>query len=291
MRAIPVNRLRLPDGWAETANAAKQEVAEIANRLNDASDDQKAEIVDELRAAINSRSRIWSALRAALAQLSHGKCWYCESRQIRSDMPVDHFRPKGAVYECDSHPGYWWLAFEASNYRYACGLCNSPHRDGDRKTLGKGTHFPLIDEARRVFGPQGNLSREGPALLDPTVAADPLLLWFEEDGSIVPKYPQTASEGFYRRALISRDIYNLNDVRIKEARVIVALEVKRQVQWGEKYISQWLAGDEDAYDHFVRVFEAIVEMICESAEFSVAARAFLSAYRDREWIENALAHM
>ena len=88
--------------------------------------------------------------------------------------------------------------------------------------------------------------------MDPNIAADPLLLWFQEDGSAVPKFPPEVSSLFNGRALVSIAVYNLNDVRVKEARFLIALKIKRNVEWGEKYLNKALEGDESAYDHFRR---------------------------------------
>jgi len=121
-------------------------------------------------------------------------------------------------------------------------------------------------------------------------AADPLLLWFQEDGSAVPKFPREVSPLFNGRALVSIGVYNLNDVRVKEARFLIALKIKRNVEWAEKYLNKALEGDESAYDHFRRVCDVLLELIAPEAEFSVAARAFLAAYRDKEWIDSALRH-
>src|SRR5262245_43482425 len=79
-------------------------------------------------------SSVWGELKPEFNKLSHGKCWYCEARQIRSDNAVDHFRPKS---------DYPWLAFSFENYRFACSFCNSPHRHPVTGiTQGKSNFFP-----------------------------------------------------------------------------------------------------------------------------------------------------
>src|SRR5260370_29254202 len=100
MRFIPINDIRLPDSWQKKA----QKAFEAMNRCETAEQRQKVLI---------KYGDVWrdSDLKAELERLSDGKCWYCESREDRSDNPVDHFRPKGRVAECEDHEGYWWLAF------------------------------------------------------------------------------------------------------------------------------------------------------------------------------------
>ena len=55
--------------------------------------------------AINDRDDVWKALRERLAPLRKDKCWYCESNDSRSDRPIDHYRPKNAIAECDDSWG------------------------------------------------------------------------------------------------------------------------------------------------------------------------------------------
>lgn len=44
---------------------------------------------------IESNSAVWrnKALKKYLMNLSHGKCWYSEAREVYSHYHVDHFRP------------------------------------------------------------------------------------------------------------------------------------------------------------------------------------------------------
>src|SRR5690349_16316108 len=66
--------------------------------------------------ALKSCSSVWGELKGLLKQLSHGKCWYCESPMHRIIGDVDHYRPKGHVKPYPPDPslpdehGYWWLA-------------------------------------------------------------------------------------------------------------------------------------------------------------------------------------
>lgn len=290
MRFIRTDALRLPPDWERRAREARETLAALGERMRAAEPPEQNAILRELREAIARYAGLWGEIKDILAAISSRKCWYCESRENRSDMAVDHFRPKGAVRECPAHHGYWWLVFEASNYRYACTLCNSPHVNEEAaEALGKGTHFPLVDEGRRVFDPVGNLAEETPSLLDPTVGADPPLLSFLDDGSAAPAFAKDKSLLFYTRASTSIRVYNLNDVKIREERFFIAQEVKRQVERGEKYLDEAAAGDAAALDHFREVCRVVLTLIAPDAEYSAAARTILSAYRDKEWVVRALA--
>lgn len=289
MRRIPTDQLRPSDDWFDRARKTQQIVSEIAEKLPTATEETRPTILKALHKAISDNSRLWTELKNDLAALSSGKCWYCESRENRSDLAVDHFRPKNKVEECASHNGYWWLAFEPRNYRYACDFCNSLHANEDAKeSLGKSTHFPLLNEANRVFDPSTELDGEAPALLDPTVPGDPAMLWFLDDGTATPRYAASQARVFNRRAEISIDVYNLNDIRIREERRAIANEIKLQVARGEKFLNAALNEDEAAYELFKEACRVIQAKICEEAEFSSAARAVLAGYRDKEWVVGIL---
>ena len=97
-------------------------------------------------------------------------CAYCSQELGRGDWgDVEHFRPKGAVYEDRAHGGYWWLVYEFSNYLLSCGYCNSAR---------KRTKFPLLPRRQRVrFDNQWRIPYEARVLVDPTLD-DELEDWF-----------------------------------------------------------------------------------------------------------------
>jgi hypothetical protein len=156
------------------------------------------------------------------------------------------------------------------------------------KSLGKGTHFPLLDESTRVFDPSGSLESEQAALLDPTEPLDPSLLGFLDDGTAVPRYPKDVSALFNMRAVVSIDVYNLNDVRICEERRAIANEIKLQVARAQKYLNQAKNGEQAPLDHFKEAIRIIRKYTSAKAEFSTAARAVLAGYRDSDWVSSAL---
>ena len=94
---------QLPEGWTGRAEAALQAVSDAAP----GKDRSKA---------LGDHQQVWKELKGPLQALSHNKCWYCESKNLRSDNAVDHFRPKGNVRNVvPPHDGYWWLAFDWKN--------------------------------------------------------------------------------------------------------------------------------------------------------------------------------
>lgn len=99
----------------------------------------------------------WSKLKAHLIDIFHGKCGYCEARFTPISFgDVEHYRPKGRVSEDKDHKGYYWLAYNPTNYLPACQLCNGP---------AKRDHFPI--EGTRARSEADVLDDEKPLLIDP----------------------------------------------------------------------------------------------------------------------------
>jgi uncharacterized protein (TIGR02646 family) len=106
-------------------------------------------------------------VRGLLHAMQGNVCAYCGLEERTLD--VEHFRPKGSVYGEDDAPGYWWLAYEASNYFFGCPACNQKR---------KSKKFPLLANAQRVtFETRAQLPHEPRVLLDPMEDA-PVENWF-----------------------------------------------------------------------------------------------------------------
>ncbi len=100
---------------------------------------------------------VWSDLKEHLIVLFHGKCGYCEAQFISVSFgDVEHFRPKGRVDEDKNHKGYYWLAYEPTNYLPACQICNEAI---------KRDHFPI--EGIRAYSEADPLEDEKPLLINP----------------------------------------------------------------------------------------------------------------------------
>ncbi len=130
-------------------------------------------------------------VRAALIELFHRNCAYCGGRIADADWDVEHFRPKGRVYERAEHPGYYWLTYEWGNLYAACPSCNRRRRDKptwhDTTTgpaAGKSDQFPLADESTRAMTPNANLSAEARLLIDPCHDEPENYLGYEPTGRI-----------------------------------------------------------------------------------------------------------
>ena len=225
------------------------------------------------------------ALKALLMQLSYGKCWYCEQNVAeRADNAVDHFRPKGRVAEDTTHEGYWWLAFDWENYRFACTFCNSA-RLSDDGSGGKQDHFRIWSEDSRARTPDDLIDHEQPMLLDPFQPDDPGYLTFEEDGRAVPAYSKEDDQIFHEQAAESIERYHLNRKWLRENRQKAISKVEDLLTDAEKayrliYDKKTVAAARVAHQQTYRnALKGLRASIMESAEFSAAARAWLSRKR------------
>jgi uncharacterized protein (TIGR02646 family) len=101
----------------------------------------KSLITDDIyRETYDSPDGKRSRVEDQLARTYSYKCAYCE-RLCKAD--IEHYRPKKAVAEDPSHPGYYWLCYEWSNLLPSCITCN---REGS-----KHNHFPVL--GKRVYAP------------------------------------------------------------------------------------------------------------------------------------------
>jgi uncharacterized protein (TIGR02646 family) len=238
---------------------------------------------------VNVHSNVWTDMKEILLNVSDQKCWYCESKQVRSDNNVDHFRPKNRVIECPDHPGYWWLAFDLTNYRLSCTFCNSNRKDKENKTSGgKHDHFPLLDETKRAYS--NPLNDETPMLLDPMIKTDAALIWFLSDGTAIPKWNEAPKTVQYQRADCSIKLYHLNHTNLVELRRELCNYIGRLVEDGNVHFAKYINGDQSAWYSYNRVFEELALTIDKSAEYSKTAKVTLIEYSKKyNWIECIIA--
>jgi hypothetical protein len=279
MRYVNLDRLRgrIPAEWKAKAKEISEELAAAATP------EERADIIER-------NAGIWKELKELLAEEMGGKCWYCESKQFRSDNPIDHYRPKGRVIECADHPGYWWKAFDWENYRFSCTYCNSRRKDiVAGRTGGKHDHFPLAVEANRVFFHTDDLRRESPLLLDPSNAGDIPLLWFEHGGHATAKYGEDEYPLLWKRATCSIALYHLNHTRLQELRQELINFLRRRIEEGEYFFRKSASGDEAAREGFRSVLSDLLASVTEHAEYSSTAHATLAiASKTYRWLESVI---
>ncbi|MFB6607888.1 HNH endonuclease [Streptomyces noursei] len=232
MRHVSMQGLTAPPTWAAKAKRTLDAV--------------RAAVAAGTERKFNSH---WAedAVRDLLLGLVGVKCWYCETLIVRADITVDHFRPKSEVLDVPGHPGYWWLAYEVSNYRIACKHCNSggARYNGVREGRAKGSQFPLIGGTRARTSVD-DLNSEQPLLLDPAHPRDPDLLGFDSAGyarrSSTPYSPAETNRGLCRADETIR-ILALNDSHLVPLRGRLMREVTVLARYGDKTDIQQLIDD------------------------------------------------
>jgi hypothetical protein len=162
---------------------------------------------DARKAIIDSNQGLWTELKDYLSRLRNRKCWYSESINDGSHCHVDHFRPKLKAIDQNKidQGGYWWLAFDWLNYRYAGPAVNVRKKD----------YFPVLQNKANTFS--DNVLLEDILLLDPINVGDPSKLAYDSEGKVSPRFTDQDSRD-YKRAFYSIERYNLNLEGLKEGR-------------------------------------------------------------------------
>jgi uncharacterized protein (TIGR02646 family) len=189
-------RGRKPDkAWQSKADAATKEL-------------MAAKTLAAKHAVIDKYAGLWGELKTHLSDITNKKCWYSESRDNYSHCHVDHFRPKKEAIGLDKktdYGGYWWLAFEWTNYRYCGGAGN----------VRKNSYFAV--KSNKAKTPKKSYEDEVIYFLDPTNIDDPLKLTFTEEGMAKPISSKN-TDWDYIRADYTIYYLNLNFENLKEAR-------------------------------------------------------------------------
>jgi hypothetical protein len=220
-----------------------------------------------------------SAIRGALWGIGYMKCWYSEASLQECEGHVEHYRPKKRLSGA-GHRGYWWRAFDWTNLRLAHPTVNRRKTDYlTGKRVGKGSYFPLRDEARRANNLAEEVNEE-PVLLDPINPVDTRLIYFsEESGAPRPRYTAEQNEWFHRRAEESIDYYHLDEASWNAKRADLMAEVRELCKQLETLAVQQPRND-NAYNQKI---DEIVDYISPFAEFSSVC---LQIVRERGLLEH-----
>jgi hypothetical protein len=292
MRAIDMIRVKtaISEAWLQNASDKTAILQSLHGVITAQHPANQTTWRKNLTAAVNGMEAVWQdrSLKQALMDSSFGKCWYCEARVAqRADNAVDHFRPKNRVAEDKTHPGYWWLACDWHNYRFACTFCNSARVTRD-STGGKQDHFPLWDEQRRVRVPTEPLIGEQPKLLDPANPADISCLAFDRNGRPVPRYSKEQNLYQYERATESIRRYHLDRSELNKSRQELMTSIEEKLSSAEQFARDLGGQNPTAEAAYKQVFETLTEFIRPQAEFSFAARVFLLAKRGTSTVAREL---
>ena len=181
--------------------------------------------------------------------------------------------------------GYWWLAFNYTNYRNC----------GKRLNATKGIRFPLKPLSFVAYTEKDQWEKEITILLDPLVENDCTLLTFDPDGKARPTFTDINSYE-YSRAFVTIEVFGLNKID--------ALAKHRETKWADCYKAirrakdkyseleiAALANNKDQFDRYFNEFLDFVNNDIKPAikidsEFSSVAKACVSSYASYEWINS-----
>lgn len=200
-----------PEDWLEDAQA-------VTTALYAASTE------DERKAIIKKNERLWKddRVRKWLLELFHNKCWYTEAKESVSAIHVDHYRPKGRVTDLEKkqRDGYWWLAFDWTNYRICGQLINVKKKDS----------FPLASALLATPDKTIPLEYEETVVIDPRTD-DAYLISFEmdEDGCIAVPI-SGANDYEEQRVYMTIDVLGLNRLdRLNQNRADIWNECRESI--------------------------------------------------------------
>ena len=167
-------------------------------------------------------------VKAALEELFHSKCAYCEQSGVGIfDWDVEHFRPKGRVAEDAAHPGYFWLAYTWDNLYPSCPTCNQRRTDKPTyadptlgPSVGKVDQFPLEPGSPRAYTHKDDLATERPAILGPSVDEPIDHLELGPDGKLKPKAGSLKGPA-------SIAVFGLNRKRSRKGRLDALTHIRR----------------------------------------------------------------
>jgi uncharacterized protein (TIGR02646 family) len=266
---IDISKFQPSDEWLKKSQ-------QLRKKLLDARDDKAKR--DKI---IKTNQKVWKELKEDLQRLSYGKCWYSEARDIFSYYHVDHFRPKLEIIDVynekySNSDGYWWLAFEYTNYRLSGGVGNTK----------KSNHFAVEKYCARC--PEDDYNVEEIYFLDPTKQDDYKKLSFDENGRIKSKNPNKEHWNF-KKAEYTIKYLHLDFTELEEARRKKWKFVKMKIDEIDiaelEYNTNPSPLKRIELDNMV---ETVRKMLAPCEELSATVKACLNASR-RDWAMDLLA--
>jgi len=214
----------------------------------------------------------WKPIKDRLTDILGKKCWYTEVELIGAPLAMDHYRPV-----CD----YWWLAFDAENYRVSCPWANSPEHNAQHGCAGgKGENFPLLPPKVRATS-KNELPNEQPVILDPCNSQDCELLAFQADGRPILNPDFATNAVAIHRVEQSKILLNLDHPAFNSKREQLCRDIAEDVKAYEYLPAS--AGSRAA------IRTRLEGRVAVTAPFSRAAKYYLRLHRHLDWVENLLA--
>lgn len=238
---------------------------------------------DQRNDFIDRHADYWGKLKKHYMDLSHGKCWYTETKETASHYHMDHFRPKKKpkvlkknceIETITSTEAYWWLAFDWKNYRLAASIPNT----------SKGSYFPLKKHSC-VLTQGKDVGEEWSGLLDPADAYDVSLIAFGLDGKVYPACTDTTCWDALRVRLSVR-VLDLDNVTLVDARKEIQQTCKTKIELIKRAYHEYAQTNSPIYRDVLKkhVIE-LRDMTKPTAEMSAVARNYIRN-DEEEFIRN-----
>ena len=211
-------------------------------------------------------NQVWSEIKQYLFELAGGKCGYCEAEvQVVSYGDVEHYRPKKKVEEDKLHPGYYWLAYDITNYVPCCRKCNDAR--------AKANHFPLADGCPRAKSLK-EIDQEKPLLLNPFHVEDPS----QHLRFLGPEADERFGEieGVTPEGETSCRLYNLNRLYLVEDRCQRFKTLEERLRLAECQIAEWKSKADETSATFLR------SLLEERHPYSLMVRTVVARWLTRK---------
>jgi uncharacterized protein (TIGR02646 family) len=243
-----------PNEWIVKADAVTQQLIAAADHA-------------ARKVIIEANKALWGELKNHLSSLRKRKCWYTESINDGAHCHVDHFRPKtNALDEAgDDKGGYWWLAFNWMNYRFA----------GPAPNVRKKDYFPVLRNKANAYA--DNIDIEEILLLDPIIIGDPNKLSFDIEGKVVPKSLDNTNRD-YMRAEYSIEKYNLNLEGLKEGRRDKLVKATQLINKSQSLIAlQAVNHDQTRENEIMGIWKELRKLAHPDSEYSATVKYCLKS--------------
>lgn len=229
---------------------------DLTDRLLNAADAAERAVI------IAGNDNMWGEIKQLFCDALQRKCWYSESVNDFAHCHVDHFRPKSSAIDenGDDQGGYWWLAFNWRNYRYAAPAGNVRKKD----------YFHV--NANKANLPADSLENEDIRFLDPTEPEDPGKLKFDNQGIISPKETNVVARDYIQAEYTIRRM-NLNMEGLKEGRKDKYRKTARLIRAVEKLLVQQRIAFDMARRQNIKAKQLeLIELAGKFSEYSAAVK-------------------
>jgi uncharacterized protein (TIGR02646 family) len=233
----------------------------------------------ERAALIDANEDIWKEIKQHFCDVRKRKCWYSESINDFAHCHVDHFRPKIKALDENGidRGGYWWLAFEWTNYRYSGPAGNVRKKD-----------FFQVNH-NKADAPGDSIENEDIRFLDPTEPSDPQKLKYDNEGKVSERQINKLHRDYIQAEYTIRRM-NLNMIGLVEGRRDKYRKAYGIIRETQKLLaSQQINYDMARHQAIKAKQRELIELAGKYSEYSAAVKYCLKE-SGLEWaIEIAMA--